>query len=51
VVFETDHENVRFKQYLPAGRLPDGTVRQKDLIQFWTNPGGLRTVRAEDLVL
>jgi hypothetical protein len=50
-VIERVHRNVRFKRYLPAGPLPGGAVRLKDLVQFYTDPGGLRTVNAEDLVL
>lgn len=50
-IIEREHRSVRFKSYLPAGPLPGGGVRQKALIQFYANPGGLRTVNAEDLVL
>lgn len=50
-IIEKEHRNVRFRRYLPAGPLPDGGVRQHDLIQFFSDPGGLRTVRADDLVL
>ena len=51
VMIERDHRVVRFKQYLYAGPLPGGGVRQKDIIQFWADPGGLRTINAEDIVL
>lgn len=47
---EWEHKRCKFKQYLPAQVFPDGTVRARDLIQFWTDPGGLRTVAAEDIV-
>jgi hypothetical protein len=50
-IIEREHRNVRFKRYLPAGPLPGGGVRQQDLIQFYSDPGGLRTVQAEDIVL
>lgn len=50
-IVEREHRNVRFRKFLPAGPLPDGSVRQHDLIQFWADPGGLRTVRADDIVL
>lgn len=51
VMIERKHRVVKFKQYLYAGPLPGGGVRQQDIIQFWTDPGGLRTVNAEDIVL
>jgi len=51
IMIERDHRVVRFKHYLPAGPLPGGAVRQKDLIAFWADPGGLRTINAEDIVL
>lgn len=50
-MIEVRHRVIKFKQYLPAGPLPNGQIRQKDLIQFYADPGGLRTVNAEDLVL
>jgi len=50
-LIEVTHHVIKFRQYLPAGRLPDGTVRRAALIQFWADPGGLRTVRAADLIL
>lgn len=44
---------VTFKRYLFSEEDPgDGSLyRKKDLIQFWADPGGLRTINAEDLVL
>jgi hypothetical protein len=51
IMIEVEHEVVKFKQYLYAGPLPGGGVRQHDIIQFYANPGGLRTIRADDLVL
>jgi hypothetical protein len=51
IMIEKEHRVTRFKQYLPAGPLPNGAVRQDDLIQFYTDPGGLRTVNARDIVL
>ena len=48
---ELEHHVVKFKQYLEAERFPDGSVREHDLIQFYANPGGLRTIRAEDLTI
>ena len=50
-IVEIEHFVIRYKQYLPAGRLPDGSVRLHDIVQFWADPGGLRTVAAKDLVL
>jgi len=51
IMIEVRHRVVKFKQYLPAGVMPDGSVRRKALIQFWADPGGMRTVNAEDLIL
>jgi hypothetical protein len=51
IMVERRHRVVKFKQYLPAGPLPNGSVRQHDLIQFYADPGGLRTVVAADLIL
>lgn len=51
VMIERDHRVTKFKQYLAAGPLPGGAVRQQDLIQFYADPGGLRTIRADDIVL
>jgi hypothetical protein len=51
IMIEVDHHVTRFKQYLYAGPLPGGGVRQYDIIQFYADPGGLRTVRADDLIL
>lgn len=58
--FEYEHHNVVFKQYLPAGpveHLDPATGewviarREKDIIQFYRDPGGLATVLAEDVVI
>lgn len=50
IILEVIHENVKFKQYLPKGITDNGYIRDRDIIQFYTNPGGLRTVAAEDIV-
>jgi hypothetical protein len=50
-IVEVEHFVIKYKQYLPAEVLPDGTVREHDIVQFWADPGGLRTVYAKDLVL
>lgn len=50
-ILEQTHRVIKFRRMLPAGPMPDGGVRRKDLIQFWADPGGLRTVVAEDIVL
>jgi hypothetical protein len=44
---------VTFKRYLFSEEDPgDGSLyRKKDLIQFYADPGGLRTINAEDIVL
>lgn len=42
---------LRFKQFLPAGPLAGGGVRQQDLVQLWTDPGGLRTLALESIRL
>lgn len=33
-----------FKQYLPRGPLPEGGYRKEDLVQLYTDPGGMRTI-------
>lgn len=48
---ELEHDVVRVRQYLDAGVLPDGSVREHDLIQFWARRGGLRTVRADSVTV
>jgi hypothetical protein len=48
---EVEHHVTKYKAYFPAGVMSDGGYRDKDLIQFWTDPGGLRTVNADDLVI
>lgn len=45
----------RFKRFLPRGPVADGEapsydgIRETDLVQFWTDPGGLRTVAVADI--
>jgi hypothetical protein len=51
IIIERVHRVIQFVDYTPAGVLPDGTVRQRDMIRFFSDPGGLRTVLAEDLIL
>jgi hypothetical protein len=51
ITIEREHRVTGFRRYLPAGPLPGGGVRRQDLIQFYADPGGLRTVAAEDLIL
>jgi len=48
---EVEHHVVKFKQYLEPEIFPDGSVREHALIQFWADPGGLRTIRATDLTI
>ena len=50
-LLEVEHNVTVFNRYMPAGPLPGGAVREHDLIQFWTDPGGLRTVQADDIVV
>lgn len=35
---------LRFKQFLPKGKTSEGGYRERDLVQLWTDPGGLRTL-------
>lgn len=49
-VLESEHRVVRLRQWLEAGPLPDGTVREKDIVQFTAEDGGVRTVKVADLV-
>lgn len=50
-LLEVEHRVTKFKRFFPAGILPDGSVRGDDLVQFYTDPGGLRTVKANDIVI
>jgi hypothetical protein len=52
-VIEEDWNVTTFKRYLFSDEDPgDGSMyRQKDLIQFYADPGGLRTINAEDIIL
>lgn len=52
IIIEVVHTNCVFKAYLPKGKLkkPHG-YRKNDLIQFFADPGGLRTVNADDIIL
>lgn len=40
-----------FRRYLKRGPTEDGGYRRRSLVQFYTDPGGLRTVEAEDIVI
>ena len=43
---------VTFKRYLfSEPKTKNGMYRKKDLIQFYADPGGLRTINAEDIIL
>lgn len=52
-VIEEKWNVVTFKRYLFSEPDPgDGSsYRRDDLIQFYADPGGLRTIRAHDLIL
>lgn len=52
-MIEAKWDVVTFKRYLFSEDDPgDGSsYRKKDLIQFYAEPGGLRTINAEDIVL
>lgn len=51
VMIEDEHEVVRLLKYLPAGPTEDGQgFREQTLVQFVAKHGGVRTVRASDLV-
>jgi hypothetical protein len=51
IIIEVKHRVVAFKAYLPAGPLAGGHIRKHDLIQFYADPGGLRTINADDIIL
>lgn len=51
IMIEKRHHVVKFRQYLPPGPVVGGRYREKALIQFIADPGGMRTVNAEDIVL
>ena len=48
---EQKHQVYKFRRFYPAGPLPDGGVREHDLVQFFAVDGGMRTVRVRDLTL
>lgn len=52
-VIEENWNVTSFRRYLFSEEDPgDGSsYRKKDLIQFYADPGGLRTINAEDIVL
>lgn len=52
-VIEEDWNVVTFKRYLFSEEDPgDGSLyRKDDLIQFFADPGGLRTIPAHDIIL
>jgi hypothetical protein len=45
-----------FKGFYAAGPVADGQpksrngVRERDLVQIWTDPGGLRTLALDDII-
>jgi hypothetical protein len=50
-LLEQVHTVHRLIKWLPAGPLPGGSVRRKDLVQFIAREGGTRTVNADDLIV
>jgi hypothetical protein len=50
-LIEIEHDVIKYRRYLPADVLPDGSVRKEDLIQFYSKRGWLRTVAARDLII
>jgi hypothetical protein len=50
-LMEREHRVLRLKAYLRAGLTKDGAIRDKDIVHFYAEHGGLRTVYAEDLVV
>lgn len=50
-LMEIEHKVLTFKAYLPAGVTSEGGWREKDIVQFYTENGGLRTIYAEDIVI
>lgn len=50
-IFEQEHYVVRLIKWLPAGVTEGGMIREHDLVQFVGRHGGLRTVRAADIVV
>lgn len=51
IMIEKKHKVIHFRKYLLPGPVPGGLYRKKALIQFTADPGGIRTVNAEDIVL
>ena len=50
-IVETDHHVTKFRRTLPRGPAANGGFREQDLLQFYAEPGGLRTVAAEDIII
>jgi hypothetical protein len=51
VPFEYTVKVLSLKQFLPAGPTGNGGVRKQDLVQVWSDPGGLRTLALSEIKL
>ena len=40
---------LRFKKFLPKGKTEGGGYRPQDLVQLWTDPGGMRTLAVNSI--
>lgn len=45
----SDTRVLRFHRYLPAGPTENGGYRKEDLVQFYCDPPGFRTIRVRDI--
>lgn len=51
VWFEYTVRVLSLKRFLPAGPTSDGGFRKEDLVQVWSDPGGLRTLALTSIKL
>ena len=51
IPFEYTVRVLRFKRYLPAGPATNGGYRKQDLVEVFTDPGGLRTLALSSIGL
>lgn len=47
---EDEYVCQKFHRILPAGPTASGGYREHTIIQFWARHGGMRTVRADNIV-
>lgn len=50
-ILEDEHRVDKFLKWLPAGPISEGGHREHDLVKFVAHHGGIRVVRAADLII